>query len=380
MLIVVQCSLLYVAVWRLIADTRWALYFGAVIALVYWAGMPSIQQDIFWVAGAVESQLPLTVMSLMFALVLSQSPTDTKHPTLFVKIAVAGLGFLAPSLHELAGIILVLALLLITATAFVSKSPLRKMWALALAASIAGFLVVFIAPGNAIRMASTPNRGNHSTVVHEVLSAIHHYILPWCLDFKLWLVSVLIWVDPHVASLRERLRGLSSLRAISGFLVCWISLVVFAIGAVVWNYGSGPPGRTMDMIYGMFLMGWVALAFLIVRPHPEAPILADQHAVLLPGALLLFCMLVMTSNNTLRSIGDLVHGRAKTWQTELNHRYAVLKSADQNSAVVVPPLSNFAKGSTLFWLDISEDPSLWGNRCLAKYYGVASVQVSTSAK
>src|SRR5215469_9759606 len=149
-LAIAQCLLLCLAVWELIVDIRWALYFSALIGLVYWAGMPSIQQGIFWVVGAVESQLPLTVMSLIFALVLSQRPTDRKQPTLrIMKIAVAALGFLAPALHELAGIILVLALSLVIATTFALKSPLRKMWVIAWVASIVGFLVVFFAPGNA---------------------------------------------------------------------------------------------------------------------------------------------------------------------------------------------------------------------------------------
>jgi len=367
-------------VWELIVDIRWALYFSALIGLAYWAGMPSIQQGIFWVVGAVESQLPLTVMSLIFALVLSQRPTDRKQPTLRMKIAVAALGFLAPALHELAGIILVLALSLVIATTFALKSPLRKMWVIAWAASVVGFLVVFFAPGNAIRMSVTPNRGNHSTVVHEVLSVARHYVLPWFLDFRHWLLAVLIWIAPPVSSLRERLTGLSSFHAISGFLLCWISLIVFAIGAVVWNLGGHPPGRTMDMLYGMFLMGWVALAFLVMRPHPNVPIARDHRALILPGALLLFCVLVATSDNTVRSIGDVIHGRAKMWETELNHRYAILKSAGRNTAIVVPPISDFAKGSTLFWRDISEDPNFFANQCLAKYYDVASVQISTSEK
>lgn len=379
-LVVAQCLLLYFAVWELVANIRWALYFSAVIALVYWAAMPSPQQGIFWIPGAVESQLPLTVMSLLFALVLSRRSTATKQPTLPVKIAVAALGFLVPAFHELAGGILVLALSLVTATAFVSKSPLRKMWLIAWTAATAGFLVVFFAPGNAIRMAHTPNRGNYSTVIHEVLSAAQYYVLPWCLDFKHWLLAVLLWIDPHVASLRERVSGLSSFRAVGSFLLSWISLIMIAIGATVWNFGSHPPGRTMDLIYGMFLMGWVALAFLVMRPHPTVSIQPAHRSIVVAGSLFLLCSLVATSDNTERSIGDLIHGRAQTWEAELNHRYAVLKSAEQNADIVVPPISDFAKQSTLFWVDIGEDPNLWANRCLAKYYDLASVRISPSAK
>ena len=380
MLIASQCLLLYVSVRELIVDSRWALYFSALIATVYWAVMPNLQQGTHWVLGIAESQLPLTTISLLFALVLSQRPTDTKKPALFVKIAAATLGFLTPAFHELAGIILVLALSLITASAFASKSPLRKTWLIALTATTIGFLIVFIAPGNAIRMATIQNRGNPSIVIHEVLSAIKRYILPWCLDFRHWLLAVLLWVDPRVASLRTRLPGLSSFRAISVFLLCWISLIVGAVAPAVWNLGTAPPGRTMNMIYGMFLMGWIALAFLLMRPHPSVSIPPVYRGVIFPGALLLLCALIVTSHNTLWSVSDLRVGRAKAWQEEMDQRFAVLKSAGRNAEVVVPPISEYARGSTFAGVDIYDDPNRGVNRCTAKYFGVASVRISSITK
>jgi Family of unknown function (DUF6056) len=382
LLIAGQGALLYVAVRYLIADSRWALYFTALIATVYWAVMPNLQQGTHWVLGIVESQLPLTTISLLFVLVISQRLTATGQPTLPVKIAVAVLGFLTPAFHELAGIMLVLALSLITATAFASKSPLRKTWLIAWTATTIGFLIVFVAPGNAVRMATIPNRGNHAIVIHEVLSAIKQYILPWCLDFRHWLLAVLLWVDPRIAALRTRLPGLSSFWAISIFLLCWISLVVGAVGPAVWNLGTAPPGRTMNMIYGMFLMGWIALAFLVIRPHPNPSVSIQpaQSAVVFPGALLLLCALVGTSHNTRWSISDFRHGRAQAWGEEMDQRYAVLKSGGRDANIIVPPISEFSKGSTLAGVDIYGDPNRGVNRCTAKYFGVASVRVSSSTE
>jgi hypothetical protein len=322
----------------------------------------------------------LTTFSLLFALVLSQRPTDTKQPALLVTIAVAVLGFLTAGFHELAGIILVLALSVITTTALVSKSPLRKIWVIAWTATTLGFLIVYVAPGNAHRMATIPNRGNPSIVIHEVLSAIKQYILPWCLDFRHWLLAVLLWVNPRVAALRARLPGWSSFRGIGVFALCWISLVVGAIGPAVWNLGTHPPGRTMNMIYGMFLMGWIALAFLAMRPHPSVSIPPVYRAVIFPGGLLLLCALVATSHNTLWSISDLRSGRAKAWEQEMDQRYAVLKSAGRNAEVVLPPISEFARGSTFAGVDIYGDPNRGVNRCTAKYFGVASVRISSTTK
>src|SRR5664279_421892 len=253
-LIGTQCLFLYYAIFKLIGDSRWALYLSAVIASVYWAVMPSPRQGIFWIPGAIESQLPLSLGALLFALVLSRRPSDTKQSTLRVTIGAATLGFLIPAFHELAGGVLIIALSIITGASFLSKSPLRRTWLTVWTASVVGFVVVYAAPGNAIRMAGIPNRGNYPTLGHELLRAIDEYVLPWCLDFKHWLLACLLWLDPRVASLRTRLSGLSSPLAVSGFLLVWISLVMFATAAATYNLGTQPPGRTMDMIYGIFLI------------------------------------------------------------------------------------------------------------------------------
>ena len=134
------------------------------------------------------------------------------------------------------------------------------------------------------------------------------------------------------------------------------------------------------MIYGMFLMGWIALAFLVMRPHPTVLIQPAYRAVIFPGALLLLCALVVTSHNTLWSIADLRRGRAKAWAAEMDQRFAVLKSAGRNAEVVLPPISDYARGSTFAGVDIYDDPNRGVNRCTAKYFGVASVRVSSSTE
>lgn len=378
MLIATQCMLLYFAIWVFVVDARLALYLSAVIASVYWANMPGPQDSIFWIPGAVESQLPLTLGSLLFALPLSRRPTSTKQSTRLATIAASVLGFVTPAFHELAGGVLVLALSVITAMAFLSKSSQRKMWLMVWTASAIGLLVVFVAPGNSYRMATIPNRANYLATIKGSWGIMKDYVLPWCLDFKHWLLALLLWLDPRVASLRNKLSGLSSFRAIGGFLLVWISLIMIAIGAVYWNIGEQPPRRTMNLIYGMFLIGWVALAFLVTRPTPSFSFHPAHRAATLSAALFLLSALVATSNNTVLSIGDIVRGRASLWDAELNRRYALLKSAGRNADVHLPPFS--ARPKNLIRVDITENPKHWSNRCLSHYFGVASVRISENSK
>jgi len=373
-LIAMQGFLLYFAIRELVLDTRAALYLAAVFASVYWATMPSPQQNIFWVPGAVESQLPLTLGLLLFSLVLSPRLNATKESRRFAAIAASILGFVTTGFHELSGGVLVLALTAITATAFISKSPRRKMWLAVWMASAAGFLVVFVAPGNSVRIATFPNRGNHSLTAGWFRIVMRHYVLPWCLDFKHWLLAVLILLDPNAALLRKKLPGLSSSRSIGFFAVLWLSLVVVAVFATVWNIGDLPAGRTLDLIYGMFLTGWIALAFLVVRSDDSFSFHPVPRAATLSTALLLLSATLVTSDNTVQSIGDIVRGSAQLWSNEIDQRFEQLKSAGPNADVTVPPIS--VNSRDLSWEDIRTDPNYFANRCVSKYFGVASVRIS----
>jgi hypothetical protein len=378
MLIATQCLLLYFAIWELVANAGEALYLSALIASIYWATMPSPKEGIFWVTGTVESQLALTLGLLLFALVLARRPTDTEQSTRLATIGASVLGFVIPAFHELAGGVLVLALSAITVTAFLSNSYRRKLWLIVWTASVIGFVIVFVAPGNAVRMATLPTRGRYLAVIKESFWVTAHYVLPWCLDFKHWLLAVLFWFDPRVASLREKYPGLRSFRAISGFALVWISLIMLATASTIWNLGFEPPPRTMDLIYGIFLIGWMALAFLVMPPDRSFSLPAARRTVTLSTALLLLSALVVTSSNTVGSIGDIVWGRASSWDMELNRRSALLKSAGRNADVLVPPLSQ--DPHVLATFDISQKPDGWSNRCLAQYFGVGSVRIAETSK
>jgi hypothetical protein len=153
---------------------------------------------------------------------------------------------------------------------------------------------------------------------------------------------------------------------------------MIAIGAAIWNIGGQPPGRTMNLIYGMFLIGWIALAFLVSRPNPSFSFHPAHRTATLSAALFLLSALVATSNNTVQSIGDIARGRASLWDAELNRRSARLKSAGRNADVLVPPISTRPK--SLAGDDITEDPNFWSNRCLSQYFGVNSVRMSETSK
>jgi len=375
-LIVVQYLFLYLAMWNFVEDARLTLYLSALIASAYWANMPSPEEGIFWVPGAVEDQLPLTLGLVLFSFILSRHPSAKAWSTRYRIIAASGLGLVTPAFHELAGGVLVLALSAITASAFLWRSSDRKMWLTVWAATAIGFLVVFVAPGNFHRLSLGRAPANYPMLFHGLLREIWRYILPWCLDFKHWLLAVVIWLDPGVASVRAKYSGMSSFRAIVVFALVWLFSIVMILGVPIHIFVY-PPGRTLDFIYGVFLIGWITLAFLLTRPHPRFSLQPAYRVTTLSSALFLFSVLVVTSNNTVTSMLDIISGRARSWSAEMNNRFTALKTAGPSADLFLPPISAHPRILAANG-DITEDPEYWANQCLSLYFGVSSVQVSTS--
>ena len=377
-LIVAQYLFLYLAIWNFVEDACLTLYLSALITSAYWANMPSPQEGIFWVPGAVESQLPLTLGLVLFSFILSRHPSTKASSTRFRIIAASGLGLVTPAFHELAGGVLVLALSAITASAFLWGSSDKKMWLTVWGATAIGFLVVFVAPGNFHRLnvARMDTSANYLMLFHGLLREIRRYILPWCLDFKHWLLAVVIWLDPGVASVRAKFSGMSSFRAIVGFALVWLLSIVMILGVTIYIF-EYPAGRTLNFIYGVFLIGWITLAFLLTRPHPRFSLPPAYRVTALSSALFLFSALVLTSNNTVTGMLDIISGRARSWSVEMNNRFTALKTAGQSANLFLPPISAHP-GILSAAGDINENPGYWANQCLSLYFGVSSVQVSTS--
>jgi hypothetical protein len=374
-----QCFLLYIATKQFLPDSHSALFFTALLASIYWANLPSVQQGVFWITGGIENQLSVTLALLLFALLLCPWETKTATSKLWRTILACLLGLIVPAFHELLGGVLVLILSAIMITTFVLKSPSLRVYGTVWAAAGIGFLIVFLAPGNAVRLTSYPNRANYAFTYKFSLDTVLLYLLPWCLDFKHWLLAVLLWFDPRIASLRRQLPRLGSLRFIGSFCCIWLSLLMIGVIMTIWKTGEPVKPRTLNLIYGVFLAGWVSMAFLLARPILSFSVHRTQRLVLRSIILILLAVLIASSGNTLLGLADIIHGRARSWNAQLNRRFALLNSASRETDLIVEPLSVHPL-SYINWDDVTEDPSNWSNQCVSQYFGAASVRSLTRTR
>jgi hypothetical protein len=365
----IQCLALYVAIKQFLHDTRSALFLTALVASIYWTNMPDRGEGLFWLPAAVEYQLGLALFLLLFSL-LASSPADGSRKSVVGRTIVGCiLAFLLPAFHELLGAAAILIATVTLVTLVLKRRPQWKMWAPVWAAAAIGFLIVFVAPGNAIRSIHLTHRAIVRTTLLLSLDTLVDPVLIWCLDLKLWLLALLIWVDPHFASVRRRLP--SSGYSIGMVFCVWVLVMALAISAPIWQLGYQNPTRVLNVIYGLFLIGWIVMAFLLTRPLATFPVHPVHRAAMCTAALILLALQIVANQNNLTAASDIYRGRLTSWNAQLDRRFHLLRSVSPGTDVRVEPLSVYPR-SFQAW-DISPDPEMWSNRCLAQYYHMNSV-------
>jgi hypothetical protein len=375
--IAAECFLVYVAIKQYFPDARSSWYVATLLALIYWANLPGPKGGMFWIAGNVENQLGVPLALLIFALMQSPKATGTVSPKFWRTVAASLLALIIPGFHELLGALVVIIVSGTTILLFARKSRSRWLWLAVCFAAAIGFLIVFLAPGNAIRATTYPDRGNHRLALKLSLETAYFYLLPWCLDFKHWLLAAILWLDPRFAFPRRQVPGLSSLRSAGSFCCVWLSSLLIAIVGAIWKTGAPLPPRTMNLVYGVFLAGWVVMSLLLKRPILHLSIHRTQRFGLRSILLILLSALIASSSNTVLGLSDLLHGRTRSWNAEMSRRFDLLKSGNRYSDLQLSPLPVHPY-SYIPWEEVTADPTYWSNQCISQYFGVKSVRLSSS--
>ena len=124
---------------------------AAALAL-YWAGMPHPGESIYWLTGGDSTFAGLSVSLLLLAGLL-RHPAPATHGSVAIGAGLSLLTVLATGFHELFGLLLCIVLVGGALRAWLARDPRRWLWTVCVVAALVGFLVVYLAPGNAVRRA-----------------------------------------------------------------------------------------------------------------------------------------------------------------------------------------------------------------------------------
>lgn len=362
--------------------TPWAirLELGSGLVVAVLVLLPSPAEGFYWVLGGYNYLLPVVVGLAGFAACCSHAaavPGTRKHRIML--LGALGAAALFPGYSEFSA-----CLALALAGGLLLAFPhLRWAYRGIAATAVVGAVLMLAAPGNVGRLQQQPHEWHilHGTVL--ALGATAYTLVNWLAFPVFWALALLgmpIWkllaAGPGPIA-----------RATRNPLLWPLLLVVGLTGCYLFSYlaiQQPPPLRARNLLYAYFLvtglLGLIGAVQCGQRLGWKAPKIPA-------GVLLLFLAVALLAdgNGRLRNaaIGhgahtvalayrDWLSGDAGRFDAAERRRYALLRATVADS-VAVPPLT--VTPVTLFYYDIGLDPSLWGNKVLALYFGKKAVWV-----
>lgn len=349
------------------------LFVGLLLAALGWNTLKQPGDSIYWFTGAIENVLPVTLGMLLFRGIGAMA----EHRGSFTRPALAGLSVftvILAGLHEV--ILFPLSISLgVGLLANWKRGPAgRAIWITLLIAAAIGFLIVYLAPGNAVRQKA--DGGPHS---HEILRTLET-------GWRMGLQIALRLINPQMAALTILLLVSPIFQPTAGWIQrmpAWLrfTLPLFSLASALlvamaygWNTGNlDPPHRTATFIHLLGAIGWIASVMcwrqLGYFPKWKNPLRVERIAWLaLAGSMLIF-------GNFQMGVRDLIE-RAGPWREAMLDRDAMLRRAAQSGTRRItvpqpPPIPGL-----LFNLDMLPGRMVWTNNIIAQYYGLEEVRLA----
>jgi hypothetical protein len=345
----------------------------ACLLALYWAGMPHPGETVYWLTGGSDSLAGLALSLLLIAGLLRHRARND----LLSWAAGAGLcalAILAAGFHELFALLLCVLLAGGTAALWLAKDARRWPAAACLLAAVAGFLVVYAAPGNAVRRADFPLAADVALTLRLTAKGGLSNAVSWVLDLRLLSATALaLMLVPTAMTGAAATRGMRS-RETAVLAATWLGAIIVAFAAASWAIGMEMPARTRNGIYLIFLLGWFWLLVMVTRQLSDrTPPLLTATPLMRRIAAALFVSAMLLTGNTWEGARNLRRS-APEYRQALRARWQALRAAAARGErdVVVEPLEA-RPGSYITYFEVREDPEYWENWSVAHYFGVRTV-------
>jgi hypothetical protein len=341
-----------------VSATR-ALIAGGAFYAAWLAGVASPGENVFWLSGATEYQLPIATL-----LVLAGLLCRSKH-TIFSYVALAILAIAVPGQHEIAGALLLVCLLAGVAAARVLKLPAPQWW-LSLGLAVLSLAAVMFSPA---KVSALAHEGNDPSVVINVLSYARSAVsagIDWVLNPAVLLCAfclpVLLWTSEQTSAAPEflppRWLALPGLGAMSFLIIEFAGAGVASAS----SYGQLPP-RAVGCFQFAF---WLLLVCVIVVGVPEITRIRFSPSSRI-GILTLFALSLLGSGNFRSAEKDLRGPARPYWKSSV----ARLKQRGDSLQFEPLPIKPVLFRETF----LSPDKTCTANQCMAFYLGASTLVV-----
>ncbi|GFO64350.1 DUF6056 family protein [Geomonas paludis] len=345
---------------------------GLLLTALYFSGLPSTSENMYWLAGGITYQLGNALYVLLLAALVRLHRCDKANCmklTVATGVLVAMIAGMNETVMLLQAVTLIASLLIF----FAGKSHHRYHVLVLTLISIMGAAIVAAAPGNAVRSSYFPMAHDILFSLRESARSAASSFLSWGKAPRLWLATVL-WIAGTASVPRRTGLRVPAIAPVSAG-VLWISATTATFFPAFWSMGCPPPDRTLSICYLLFVLGWFATVTLIAYWLPLDK--ADLPRGGFHFIAALFAAYLFTTGNGAKALGDLAI--APGYSKQLNERYRTMRMfRGQNAELEVPVLSHYPR--TIHIADIEPKKEDWKNIEYASYFHLKSIATTKLAR
>lgn len=367
-------------------EYRWIGSVGGILTVVAAVqNWPSSVEALYWYDGAQSYMGYHALYFLMCGVVVKYMFSDNTNKGKILILLSSIMAFIIAGGNNVTSFMSILTFAFFLVLSFVLR---RKYFvAIPLTASVAGFLINFLAPGTTIR-----GGGEYSPIITTIIKCfrwtLRQYILEW---FNTGIILLLLFLTPFLVKLvrktsekwtfKFRYPGIAVIGAIC-FLSAMSSPAFYVLGE------SGPL-RLHNVIFVSFVilvvfswtyfLGWICTNKLQDTQNQYLSEFYEnmQFKYILIAMLLMFIWLCSGTagkyGTSLEAAKELLNGSAASYSRQIDERYQMYTDPSEKE-IIVEPLT--VKPELLFFDDITDDPENWKNHGVAEYFGKESVRLS----
>ncbi len=347
-----------------------------ILLALYLHQMPTIAEGFYWYTGAVTYTLGSILFIQYLSLFYSYSQKEylvSRHVHFFI---LALISIITAGFNEVIMLEMLFMSILLSYLFFKRKHPLIIDSLYLLIVALIGFATVYFAPGNSIRESYFNNKHHIFFSIGYSFLQTGRFILKWTASIPLIIISIIYYEWNIKLSEKLKLFSHSFYLTIPESIIILLSVVFICIFPTYWSTGMLGQYRTVNVAYFLFLFMWfinLTVCFNAYKTHAKKYLTINKTPKIL--LYIVFICATMFTKNGQTVLNDLISGKAQNYNTQMIKRYTIIKKAiDENSDTIYfdsiknPP-------SSLFVLDITNDPHHWINFTYATYFSAENKKI-----
>lgn len=341
--------------------------------LVIW--LPDINDGIYWFNGAMNYTPWAFVNICSLCLLLDIYTEKSKNKKIFYIAVCTILAFLTSGGNHVtafANILLLFSALLI------ALAKKRFYPAFPFIAACIGFIIMFKAPGTAVRQAYFESPGVIKTITATILH-VHQLASEW-FSIK-WLIGLVILTPIAIEFGNKNKEKLSKLSPIHIILAVLMSAaVIYGMFCVPYYAMKGfGMGRVTNVIWITFnFLSWfiyfLTVGMLVAKDYiNSSKIISGKHSKALRFGVItvgICCMVIIFEHSlaswSVKAASELIHGIPQGYAQEMDERTAMYKDPSLYE-IYVEPIKH--KSELLYSTDVGTNANEWPNDSISAYYG-----------